>query len=244
MRLHSLVIFRTLILLLVFRVPLTTFAQNNRLGTWNILNVQYNFNKKWSAFYENQLRSQKPYQDFFYHELKAGVGYNASNKTVFLLGNGFYQTYSLGGNFKSPVVASEYRLWEQIVVTNNISRLKLEHRYRAEQRWLSQGFRNRFRYRLNAVVPLNRSKVEKGTLYATAFDEVFFTDKTPYFQRNRFFAGFGYEFTKNFILQAGYIRQFDYNVSTSAGKNFVQSTLLFNVHGQRTGREQHPSTMD
>jgi hypothetical protein len=232
------------IILMALLFSTSSFSQNDKLGTWNIVNIQYNHSKKWNAFFENQFRSQKMFDDFYYHELKVGVGYNVSDKLSLLVGNGLYQTYSNGGNFKSPVLTSEYRTWEQVTLTNNIGRLKLEHRYRIEQRWLSQGYRNRFRYRLNAILPLNKPKVEKGTFYANAFEELFFTDKPSYFQRNRFFAGLGYEFSKNFILQAGYIRQFDYNPAGSTAKNFVQTTLLFNIHSQRSDRELHPSSMD
>ena len=227
---------------LFFSVKLV--AQNDRLGTWNIVNVQYNFNKKVNAFIENQFRSQKLFEHFSYHELKAGVGFNVSDKLSILLGNGFYQTYSIGGNFKSPVTTSEYRMWEQLTITNNISRFKVEHRYRAEQRWLPQGFRNRFRYRLNTLLPLNKPSMAKGVLYAAVFDEIFLTDKSPYFQRNRFFAGLGYQFSKQLILQSGYIRQFDYNLSNSSAKSYLQTSLLFNIHSGRSDREYHPGAMD
>lgn len=223
---------------------ISAFSQNDKTGTWNIVNIQYNHNKNWNFFFENQFRSQKLFDDFYYHELKVGVGYNASDKLALLAGNGLYQTYSIGGNFKSPVLTSEYRTWEQLTLTNNIGRLKLEHRYRIEQRWLSQGYRNRFRYRLNAIFPLNKPKLENCAFYANIFDEIFFTDKGPYFQRNRFFSGLGYKFSKNFILQIGYIRQFDYNPTGSSAKNFIQTALLFNIHSQRSNRELHPSSMD
>jgi hypothetical protein len=52
------------------------------------------------------------------------------------------------------------------VLTNNIGRVKLEHRYRIEQRFTSNaGYRNRFRYRINAIVPsiTKRSKAKHGT---------------------------------------------------------------------------------
>lgn len=45
-----------------------------------------------------------------------------------------------------PYVNDEFRIWQQLVLTNNIGRIKLEHHYRIEQRFTSNaGYRNRFR---------------------------------------------------------------------------------------------------
>jgi hypothetical protein len=231
------------LLLLVF-ASFPGVAQNDKLGTWNIVNVQYHLNRKWNAFFEHQLRSQKKFDDFFYHELKWGVGYNVTDKLSVLVGNGFYRTYSIGGNFKSPITSSEYRLWQQAVLTNNINRVKIEHRYRAEQRWFTDGFRNRFRYRANAIFPLNKPSIQKGVLFASAFNEVFLTDKSPYFLRNRFFAGIGYQFSKPFTLQTGFVRQADNNGQRMNGKSFIQTSLLFNFRNHNAEREQHPSAID
>lgn len=45
-------------------------AQNFDLGSWNILNLKYNVNDKWSVFGEAQLRSLKFYTNFHYYEYK------------------------------------------------------------------------------------------------------------------------------------------------------------------------------
>ncbi len=221
-----------------------SFSQSKILGTAEIINVQLNLNSKWSTFLETQVRTDKLLKDFNYTEFKFGASYNFNNKIAFLVGNGFYDTYPASGNFEKPRISHEYRVWEQFVVYNIIGRLKLEHRYRIEQRWLNIGFRNRFRYRLNAIVTLNKPKVEKGALYAYLNDEVFFLDRDPYFQRNRFYFGLGYRFIRQFTMQVGYVHQFDYRPNASFIKNSLQTTLLFNIHGLRSVREPHPATMD
>ena len=48
-------------------------AQNFDLGSWNILNIKYNQNEKWSFFGEAQLRSLKFYNNFHYYEYKGGI---------------------------------------------------------------------------------------------------------------------------------------------------------------------------
>jgi len=77
-------------------------------------------------------------------------------------------------------------------MTQYEKRLKFEYRYRAQQQWTSNGFRNRFRYRLNTILPLKKKKVEPKTFYLNASNEIFYTDRAPYFERNRLFLGGGY----------------------------------------------------
>ncbi len=220
-------------------------SQSNVLGSWNVANAEYYLNKKWNLWGEVQLRSQKLTDQFYYHELKGGINYKPNKNLAVLLGSGQYVTYSNGGNFKSPVLSNEFRLWEQLTLVNNIDRLKIEHRYRIEQRWLTIGYRNRFRYRLNPIIPINKSTVEKGTLFASIYDEIFLTNKGQYFERNRFFCGLGYQFSNPFTLQIGWIRQFDYlGNNTGRKKDFLQTTLFLRLNQHRSDHETHPSSMD
>lgn len=220
-------------------------GQSNEAGTWSILNVRVGISPKWSAWGELQLRSLAFYDQFHYHETKGGLQYKAGKDVSLLAGVGRYVTYSPGGNFKSPVLNDEIRTWIQASLTNQMGRFKWEHRYRLEQRWTSQGYRNRFRYRLNAVVPLNKANLEPGTLYATVWDEIFLTNLAPHFERNRFFAGLGYEISPPFTLQAGWLNQYDYRLAIAPlSKNFLQLSLLFDLHVNRNLPAKHPSTLD
>ncbi|MFM9028913.1 MAG: DUF2490 domain-containing protein, partial [Bacteroidota bacterium] len=81
------------------------------------------------------------------------------NKNISLtLGAGSYQTYREGGNFELPKNNDEFRLWPQLQLVQEIGRFKIEQRYRAELRWTSNGYRNRFRYRLGVLYPFGKMK--------------------------------------------------------------------------------------
>lgn len=222
------------------------FAQNDKFGTWNIVNTKFNLDKKWSVFNELQLRSQLFFDDFYYYEIKGGISYSVNKNFTFLLGTGRYVTYSNGDNFKKPFVNKEFRTWQQLTMNSYLSRIKFEHRYRAEQRWLSNGgYRNRFRYRLNTFLPLNSNKIEPRTFYLNAFDEIFLTNVAPYFERNRVFAGAGYQFSKQLVVQGGYIYQFDYRANnTKAGKSFLQLSFLIELNAHKNPREKIPGSED
>lgn len=196
------------------------------LGSWNVLNFNLKLNSKWSTFMEAQLRSLSFYDQFHYYEYKAGLSYKIKKNFSITSGLGSYNTYSEGGNFENPIQNKEIRSWFQINLKNDLDFLTVEHRYRAEQRFTSNGYRNRFRYRLGANIPINDKKNSKK-LYLSSWNELFFTDKEPFFERNRFFVGLGYEFSKQLAVQTGYIHQFDYKINDETGRDFLNIALLY-----------------
>lgn len=232
--------------LFVFIVLISTklLAQND-LGTWNVTNVNFKVNEKWNVFTEAQLRSLSFYDQFHYYEYKGGFTYKISANFLATTGVGSYNTYSEGGNFELPIQNKEIRTWLQINMKNPLEFLTFEHRYRAEQRFTSNGYRNRFRYRLAATVPLNSKKLAPKTVYALIWNELFFTDKEPFFERNRLFIGGGYEFSKNLAFQMGYIHQFDYKINDETGRDFLNLSLLYNFDLTKTKQTEFiPTTSD
>ncbi len=219
-------------------------AQKSHLGSWNVVNTRLTLAPHWEAFNELQLRSQSVYQDHYYYEIKGGISYYLSKNFSFLAGIGKYVTYSDPGTFTKPLTGNETRFWQQLTMNNYLQRVKFEHRYRVEQRWFSTGYRNRFRYRLNAAVPIGAKKLGNKTFYAAAFDEIFLTNKAPWFERNRVFAGFGYQFNPYITIQPGYLYQYDYRNNAGSGKHYLQLTLLLDVDGARNPYEHIPSTID
>ncbi|MDB5246442.1 MAG: hypothetical protein JWQ40_836 [Segetibacter sp.] len=241
----SKIIKRVPVLLLALFYTTNAKSQNDKLGTWNILNAEYYLNKKWNVWVEGQLRTQKFVDDIYYHQMKGGFSYKLNKTTVFLFGAGQYATYSNGGNFKSPAISHEFRMWEQLTLTSNISRLKIEHKYRAEQRWFNRIYRNTFRYRFNPIVPINKHVIEKGTIYASVFNEVFMTNKAPYFERNRIFLGLGFMINDPLTVQAGFFRQFDYSLSNpGTRKDFIQTSVSFRLNQHKGEPSPHSIPAD
>lgn len=197
-------------------------AQNFDLGSWNIVNLKLNVNKKWSLFGESQLRSLKFYSNFHYYEYKAGFNYKFHSNATFTLGAGSYQTYKEGGDFVTPKNNNEFRIWPQIVLFQSLGKLKIEQRYRTELRFTSNGYRNRFRYRLGLAYPFGKERNNYKPYQVSANNEIFFTDNEPYFERNRMQFAFNYKPSKSTTLQVGYLHQFDYKINDETGKDFLQ----------------------
>ncbi len=200
----------------------TSIAQKFDLGSWNILNVKYNYNDKWSFFGEGQIRSLKFYNHYHYYEYKGGINYKIQKNVLMTLGAGSYQTYKEGGNFILPKYNDEFRIWPQIILFQSIGKLKIEQRYRSELRFTSNGFRNRFRYRIGVSYPFGKEKNEYKPFQISASNEIFFTDKEPYFVRNRMLLAFNYKPSKESTILIGYIHQFDYKINDETGRDFLQ----------------------
>ena len=190
-------------------------------GTWNILNVKYSVDKRWSLFGEAQLRSLSFYDQFHYYEYKGGFNYRINNSLSLTLGAGSYQTYKEGGNFELPKNNDEFRLWPQLQLLQDIGAFKIEQRYRMEMRWTSSGYRNRFRYRIGVMYPFGKSTDGYRPFMISASNELFFTNNEPYFERNRAQLSMGYKFNKHTTVQLGYLHQFDYKINDETGRDFM-----------------------
>ncbi|MEY3397525.1 MAG: hypothetical protein RL220_119 [Bacteroidota bacterium] len=210
-----------IILALVLFSALQSFAQESDLGSWNILNIRYRMNSSLSFFGETQLRSLQFYDHFHYYEYKGGIQIEMNKQVSAALGLGSYQTYREGGDFVTPKNNDEFRLWPQISFHQSIGKLRVEHRYRSEFRFTSNGYRNRFRLRIGISYPLGKVKDGRQPFQISANNELFFTDKEPFFERNRLLISGQYRPVKTLAFQAGYLHQFDYRINDETGRDFL-----------------------
>jgi hypothetical protein len=224
---------------------MNVIGQTNDLGSWNILNVKYSINNKWSAFGEGQLRSLKFYDHFHYYEFKGGIDYKANNNLKLALGAGSYQTYKEGGDFVLPKNNNEIRIWPQLILSQTIGRFNIEQRYRTEFRFTSNGYRNRFRYRLALNYPFGKEKVNYKPFQFGISNEIFFTDNEPYFERNRLLVAFSYKPTRKTTIQIGYLKQFDYKINDETGRDFFQIGYYIELfRTQATSQSLDTNTID
>ncbi|AMR34320.1 hypothetical protein A0256_24135 [Mucilaginibacter sp. PAMC 26640] len=221
-------------------------AQDSKLGTWGIVTLVMPGDSahKWGGYTEFQTRTNGPFSQFQYYEAKAGLSYDIDKNFIALVGTGTYHTFDYH-DVGAGATINETRFWEQLTINQYLSRLKFEHRYRAEQRWVNDVYRNRFRYRINMFIPLNNKKIVAKTWFLSFFDEVFITNKASYFERNRASAALGYQFTKSWIGQAGWLRQANFTATTGSAKDNIMLMLMYRINRKNsTQREQLPTTTD
>jgi hypothetical protein len=219
-------------------------AQTDKdLGTWFVANAEYEFAKNFIGYVELQVRTQKPFHKVFYGEIKGGVNYRINKNFSTLLGFGDYRTYDWK-DLEAGVKTNELRLWEQLVISQPLDRLKFEHRFRAEQAWLNKKYRNRFRYRISLIIPLNKPKVERNTVFISLSDEIFLTNKAPYFMRNRAYAGIGFQATDFLTVQTGYVHQFNYTLASAGAKHNLFFSINFRFLRKDNKDEKIPTKRD
>lgn len=236
-----------IILLLLTSFSHKLNAQDNKTGTWGIITVVLpgDTTHRWGGYAELQTRTNKFFNEVFYYEVKGGISYDIAKNYTALIGAGRYVTYDYN-ELDAPPIKLETRLWEQMVIDQFLSRVKIEHRYRIEQRFFDGGdYRNRFRYRLNTAIPVNHAKIDSKTFFLGVFDEIFLTDKAPHFERNRFFAGIGYQFDKSLSVTAGWMNQYNYTLSASGAKNNLAINLQYRINRKNGNPKEHiPSIRD
>lgn len=217
---------------LVFFITLSnnTFAQYDGLGSWNVVTVNLpgSIDHRWGGYMEAQNRNYSALHRFYYYEFKGGASYAIDKNNTALLGVGRYVTYDFENVDDGPTL-QEFRLWEQFASNQTLGRIKFEHRYRIEQRWFNTGYRNRFRYRLSANIPITKPKVEPGVLYGVVYDELFFNNKAPNFERNRIAALLGFQFTKSFGVQTGALNQFNITATSTNRKYYFLVNAIYNI---------------
>ncbi|GAB4051429.1 DUF2490 domain-containing protein [Spirosoma litoris] len=236
----------------------TSLTPATPLGSWLIATVQLpGGDKKWGGFAELQARSNGTFSQYFYNELKAGVSYDLDKNFSLMVAGGRYATYDYQDLSAGPL-NTEKRIWEQLIINQYLTRLKFEHRYRIEQRWFTYRdgttpYRNRIRYRLNMFVPLNNRTITDKTAFLSLYDEIFVNPLGPTFERNRLYAGVGYQFDQRWIIQLGLINQTNYNPATfesgvftpqlATGKNNIVVGLTYRLKRSKNS-EKLPSQPD
>ncbi|HHH49415.1 MAG TPA: DUF2490 domain-containing protein [Saprospiraceae bacterium] len=231
-RMNKMRIYKVLILLL-FLQPIFTHAQQSEMGNWLMYFGTNKINENFSIHTEIQYRNHTLIPNNVEQLLlRVGLNYHFSNKAFTTAGYAYIPSYVFESKQKNPEV-TEHRVWQQFILTNKIGRVKFEHRYRLEQRWVNQSYKNRFRYRLMFFVPFNKNRIEKGTLFLGLYDEIFINDNKVFFDRNRLYVALGYQFHKAASVQIGTLNQrvndFD--------KWYLQAALVFNTDWRNKTKE-------
>lgn len=220
-------------ILLLFLQPVFTLAQQGETGNWLMYFGTNKIAEKFSIHTEVQYRNHTLVPDNVEQLLlRTGLNYHFSNKAFTTFGYAYIPSYVFESEQKKPEV-TEHRIWQQFILTNKIGRVKFEHRYRLEQRWVNQNYKNRFRYRLMLFVPLNKKIIEKGSWFVGVYNEIFVNDKKIFFDRNRLYGALGYQFRKAASVQIGMLNQrvndFD--------KWYFQAALIFNTDWRKKPKE-------
>lgn len=111
----------------------------------------------------------------------------------------------------------ENRIWQQLILRQRTRYIFMEHRYRLEQRFLRDETNNtkrtdhRLRYRFQTLYPLYSITPHLRHFFISLNNEIMINyrnNPAQMFDRNRFFAGLGYQVSPKMNFQLGYLNQY------------------------------------
>jgi len=197
-------------ILLMFLFSVNCISQNSDLGNWLMYFGNKKINSKWNWHHEVQYRNYNAIGDLEQLLLRTGIGYNLTgNNNNLLLGYGYIISENYINNIDEKVNVNEHRIFQQFITRQSFSRVKFQHRYRFEQRWIEGAdFRLRFRYFLSLNIAINNPDIIDKTWYGSIYNEIFINNKQTVFDRNRLYFGLGYILSKTAKFELGYMNQF------------------------------------
>ena len=191
-------------------ISILGFSQESDLGNWWIYFGNKQINSKFNWHHEAQYRNYNIIGDLEQLLLRTGIGYNLTEKNNnLLMGYGFIRSENYIPFTDDKEVVNEHRIYQQFITKQSFGRVKIQHRYRFEQRWVEdQAFKMRFRYFLALNIALNNKDMIDNTFYLSGYNELFINNKMNLFDRNRLYGGVGYKLNSLVRFELGYMNQF------------------------------------
>jgi hypothetical protein len=214
----------TIITLLAASFSVTAQHTKDEIGNWFMYFGANRISEKLSLHSEVQYRNHELTPTTIEQLLlRTGLNFHINKDALVTAGYAYIASHVYDSEQSHPE-SEEHRIWQQLIMNNYLGGIKFEHRYRVEQRFVNQDYRNRLRYRLMVFVPLNRPKMEPGALFLGVYDEIFMNTEKTFFDRNRLYGAMGYQVNARMQLQVGVLHQRVNNF----GKWHGQFALVFN----------------
>lgn len=212
-----------LISLFAFMVPLLVSAQESDIGNWMLLFGNKKISNTLNWHHEVQYRNYNAIGDLEQLLLRTGLGVNVGDNSNLLLGYGFIRSENYS-TLNEKVVVKEHRIFQQVITKQNVNKLRLQHRYRFEQRFVEDDFKLRFRYFLGLAYPLWKESTSSKELYFSMYNEIFLNTQRDVFDRNRLYSGLGFRLNEKLRFELGYMNQF----LNSGNRDQINMVCFFN----------------
>ena len=224
----------TFILLSLFSSLALAQDTKDVTGNWLMYFGQNRVSDKWSVHSEIQYRNHEVAPNTIEQLLlRTGMNYHIAPNSMVTAGYGFIASHDYDSE-QSNAESTEHRIWQQLILVNKVGKLKFEHRYRVEQRWVNGDYKDRLRYRLMAFLPLNRPEIEEGAVFLGIYNEIFLNTKRTFFDRNRLYGALGYQVKDNLGVQVGLLRQ----RVNGFGKSHLQFAVIINTDFRSQNTDQ------
>jgi hypothetical protein len=183
-------------------------AQPGDLGNWFIYFGHARLSPEWGVWAESQYRNYNFAGDLEQFFVRSAITYDfVGTGAQAALGYGFFRTENYIGATDEKRGFNENRIYQQLITNQRFGRLYMTHRYRLEERFLLDDFRIRFRYFLGLNLCLNKPERTTGTVYLSAYNELFINAESPVFDRDRVYGAVGYVLSPHLRAETGLMYQ-------------------------------------
>ena len=201
--------------------PVWAIEPEHKIGNWIGATSNLRFTDKWSLFLQGEARTWEPLNNLNEILWRVAGHYDFSKKYMGAAGYVRVDTWpyeSTGlGKF------DENRIFEEFKIKVPWGKIKVDHRFRLEQRWITTPengtqYSNRVRYKLALKWPLGGDKIVPGSWYGKVLDEIFVDfDNNGYWfnlegrdrglNQNRLYGGIGKKLTPLSNIEMGVLWQ-------------------------------------
>ena len=180
---------------------------------------QTRLSDKWGIWTDLHLRTKEEFVNNFSRSIiRLGLTYYVTDATKLTAGYAYVSIYPADGH--QNVTQPEHRLWQQVQWHTKYGKKRMMQWFRLEERFrrkilndstLAEGynFNYRIRYNIWYDIPLSKKGIVPKSLSFVVNDEVHINFGKQivnnYFDQNRFFLGFKYQFDDNNNVQLGYM---------------------------------------
>ncbi|MCW5965160.1 MAG: DUF2490 domain-containing protein [Bryobacterales bacterium] len=185
---------------------------------WQGYTADHPISGRWGLHFDGSWRemSRSEWQQW---QIRPGVNYALSENTDLSVAYSYFKAHPAGLEWDVKSFP-EHRTHQQINAQQPAGRLRLQHRFRAEQRFFGSEFerkgldagwmQHRLRYLFGGRIPLARSNESCHSCYARLYNEVMLRVKNSgasHFEQNRTFAGLGFRPAPDWNIESGIFYQ-------------------------------------
>ena len=201
-------------------MSLSVFSQKNpekSLGIWYMYGGSFQVSENWKLKSLIHLRMFSLNIDLQQYIHRIGGNYRINEMFSITGGYAYLNTDLTFGADGGNLV--EHRLYEDLNIKHQVSKLGLDHRFRIEHRFFEYDTQHWIRYQLGVSYPITKK------LSTFVFDEVFFNFQGRSYAQNWIGGGFTFKASKIVKLKAGYMNISDINTSL----NRIQLGIIFST---------------
>ncbi|MBB3697764.1 DUF2490 domain-containing protein [Flammeovirga yaeyamensis] len=195
-------------------------------GLWEGVYIKVRFSEKFGYYGEHHYRSRNAIDNVNSFVGRPRQIYNRAGLNIFfndyfeaVIGPTYVVNYTPepGNDEEYEPFTNEFRIWHQwLFKMPAMGRVKMYHQFRFEHRWKRKNdigaeydYTNRYRYKVFAYIPVNKPKIEKGSIFVSPSAEIFMHsgESIAYnpFEDFRTYNGVGYVINNSFTLFAGHM---------------------------------------